>query len=44
MDNLFQHEWFGGYWLKLFLTDRLYLGALIAVIILAVLIMRVRRR
>ena len=43
MDNLFQREWFGRYWLKLFLTDRFYLAVLIAVIILAFLIMRIRR-
>jgi hypothetical protein len=42
--DLLQHEWFGRYWLKLFLTDRLYLALLAAVIILALLIMRTRKR
>ena len=44
MEGLFHGERFGRYWLRLLLTDRLYLGGLIAVIILALLIMRVRRR
>lgn len=44
MDDLFQREWFGRYWLKLFLTDRFYLAVLIGVIIIAILIMRIRRR
>ena len=44
MDNFSQREWFGRYWLKLFLTDRLYLAVLIGVIIIAVLIMRIRKR
>jgi hypothetical protein len=44
MDTFFQGEWFGRYWLKLFLTDRFYLALLIGVIIIALLIMRIRKR
>lgn len=44
MDNLFQKEWFGKYWLELFLTNKFYLALLVAVIVLSVLIMRVRKR
>jgi hypothetical protein len=44
MENLFQGEWFGRYWLNLFLTDRFYLSLLIGVIVIALLIMRIRKR
>lgn len=44
MDDLFQREWYGRYWLKLILNEPLIFIAIAAVVILAFLIMKGPRR